>query len=33
MAVVLPLLQGWTNIYSDKNSVIFVRSVAAATNE
>jgi hypothetical protein len=33
MAVVLPLLHGWTNIYSDKNSVIFVRSVAAATNE
>jgi hypothetical protein len=33
MAVVLPLLQGWTNVYSDKNSVIFVRSVAAATNE
>jgi hypothetical protein len=31
MAVVLPLLHGWTAVYSDRNSVIFVRSAGAST--
>jgi hypothetical protein len=26
MTIILPLLRGWTNVYADKNSLIFVRS-------
>jgi hypothetical protein len=33
MVLILPLLQGWTAVYSDKNSVVFVRSATNATGK